>query len=347
MAAEHRAILFGLSALDHRSLCNAICAGRTAALGLLALAALAADAAASSNDQQDLIARELRMQEDQLYAMEDYISQYQQLVCKYRSENAALRRQVAGDYYEGDVDELPRPASERPAKRSSDAGRHSGPRKLRRRSVEASEAHSNSRCPTSHRSKAQLRPKTNTRSPRPRYDESEVGRSRATATSRRLQWPWKNPRRDRIIGSGPIDRNEVWLRGEVVANDTGGGPRLMVDVTPLDTSGNGAPFDGTLSLMLLEHGEDDDHAEPSSMGFQRRTTSERPPNRRPASMRCGFILELPADTPTTIAPKFGSACCRATGRKLLAHAEIDLRQPGDFASQTKRPGRPGYHKPRR
>ena len=73
-----------------------------------------------SNDQQDLITRELRMQEDQLYAMEDYISQYQQLVCKYRSENAALRRQMEGDYYEGDVDELPRPG---PSVRPSDERR--------------------------------------------------------------------------------------------------------------------------------------------------------------------------------------------------------------------------------
>ena len=51
--------------------------------------------AAKATPQYDLVARELRMQEDQLYAMEDYLDQYQQLVCKYRSENAALRRQLA------------------------------------------------------------------------------------------------------------------------------------------------------------------------------------------------------------------------------------------------------------
>ena len=52
-------------------------------------------AGCQSNVQHDLIAREMRMQEDQIYAMEDYLGQYQQLICKYRAENAALRRQLA------------------------------------------------------------------------------------------------------------------------------------------------------------------------------------------------------------------------------------------------------------
>src|ERR1044072_4982447 len=46
-----------------------------------------------SNAERDLVARDRRLQEDQLYAMQDYISQYQQLVCRIRSENASLRRQ--------------------------------------------------------------------------------------------------------------------------------------------------------------------------------------------------------------------------------------------------------------
>ncbi|MCC7475397.1 MAG: hypothetical protein IT425_08380 [Pirellulales bacterium] len=47
-----------------------------------------------SNSQRDLIARERRRQEDQIYALQDYIDQYQRLVCAYRTENAALRRQL-------------------------------------------------------------------------------------------------------------------------------------------------------------------------------------------------------------------------------------------------------------
>ena len=49
-------------------------------------------AGCQSNADRDLIARDRRMQEDQMWAMQDYIQQYQQLVCQFRSENASLRR---------------------------------------------------------------------------------------------------------------------------------------------------------------------------------------------------------------------------------------------------------------
>ena len=52
-------------------------------------------AGCQSGAQFDQVARELRMQEDQLYALEDYLEEYQRLVCKYRSENASLKRQLA------------------------------------------------------------------------------------------------------------------------------------------------------------------------------------------------------------------------------------------------------------
>ena len=48
-----------------------------------------------NNSQRDLMARDRRMQEDQIYALQDYITQYQQLLCRYRSENCELKRQLA------------------------------------------------------------------------------------------------------------------------------------------------------------------------------------------------------------------------------------------------------------
>ncbi|MEX0613980.1 MAG: hypothetical protein WD229_17810, partial [Pirellulales bacterium] len=78
-------------------------------------------AGCQSNAQQDLIAREMRMQEDQLYAMEDYLAEYQQLICKYRSENATLKRQLA------DCDE---PDKALPAPRPSPRARNGVPPRL-------------------------------------------------------------------------------------------------------------------------------------------------------------------------------------------------------------------------
>src|SRR4051794_24092602 len=66
-------------------------------------------AGCQSNSERDLIARDRRMQEDQMWAMQDYIQQYQQLVCRFRSENASLRRQLNDDRNGATVErELPR-----------------------------------------------------------------------------------------------------------------------------------------------------------------------------------------------------------------------------------------------
>ena len=67
-------------------------------MGLMAALAIAL-AGCQSGGQSDLVTRELRMQEDQIYAMEDYLSQYQQLLCELRAENARLEaadRKYAG-----------------------------------------------------------------------------------------------------------------------------------------------------------------------------------------------------------------------------------------------------------
>lgn len=47
--------------------------------------------------QRDAYIRELRMQEDQIYELQDYMNEYQQLLCEQRKENARLRAQLAGD----------------------------------------------------------------------------------------------------------------------------------------------------------------------------------------------------------------------------------------------------------
>ena len=56
-------------------------------MGIVAAASCAVFAAVlfvgcQSNGQYDQVARELRMQEDELYALEDYLDQYQKLVCQ-------------------------------------------------------------------------------------------------------------------------------------------------------------------------------------------------------------------------------------------------------------------------
>src|SRR4051794_12383632 len=66
---------------------------KIARLGGAALLAVCV-AGCQSNAERDLVARDRRMQEDQMWAMQDYLQQYQQLICRFRSENASLRRQL-------------------------------------------------------------------------------------------------------------------------------------------------------------------------------------------------------------------------------------------------------------
>lgn len=60
---------------------------------VLALAALTS-AGCRSRSERDLVERELRMQEDQVYALEDYVAEYQEIVRRIRCENMELRRQL-------------------------------------------------------------------------------------------------------------------------------------------------------------------------------------------------------------------------------------------------------------
>jgi hypothetical protein len=48
-----------------------------------------------SRSERDLVERELRMHEDQVYALQDYLSEYQSIVQRLRCENLELKQQLA------------------------------------------------------------------------------------------------------------------------------------------------------------------------------------------------------------------------------------------------------------
>jgi hypothetical protein len=309
-------------ALDHRSSSTRILGWTHPALGLVGLFALLL-AGCRSNAQQDLIAREMRMQEDQLYAMEDYISQYQQLVCKYRSENAALRRQMADGSNEGDVDELPRPGSNvRPgAERSGPTFR--APHTPSRNEPESDviEIQVPDIPPLEGSTSTQGDSEITTTT----YNE-RAGEAASAAGEK--------PNGQSTTHSEPP--HPVSLRGEVIANDSGGGPRLMVDVERLNPSGQGTAFVGTLSLLLLERSADNIPQNLARWDFSAQDVqSAAEPAAGEHAMR--FYLELPADTPVSNASEIWVRLLPREGKKLLAHADIDLRQPGEFASHRAAP----------
>jgi hypothetical protein len=290
------------------------------ALGVLGLIALVV-AGCRSNAQQDLVARELRMQEDQLYAMEDYISQYQQLVCKYRSENAALRQQLAVDGDESGVDALPvpndraRPRNERrgPTFRAPETPQRSEP------APDDIQIQVPDIPPLEGSTSTEVGAEVATTS----YTAS-AGEAASAAVA--VEEP---PHNQSASITGQPD--QAFLHGEVIANDSGGGPRLMVDVERLDSAGHPAAFDGTLSLLLLFRSNDDipqnlarwDFTESDVQSAAESSAGEQ-------AMR--FYLELPADTPILDGTELWVRLISRDAAKLLAHAPIDLARRGEFAS---------------
>jgi outer membrane murein-binding lipoprotein Lpp len=231
-----------------------------------------------SSAQFDQAARELRMQEDQLYAMEDYVTQYQQLLCKYRSENAALRRQLA------------------------------------ERGITPKTAPSNDRS---------LVTPPSTNGP----DIEVPSNSPANGPPQPSTAPTDAPDVPPLGDTTSVD--SLMFRGEVVANDEGGGPRLVVDVEPRDADGRPTVHDGALSLMLVEPNDD---VGPMKLGRWDYRPKDVQAATDPAGDRIRFHVELPEDTPLPKSSELWVQLLQRDGNRVVAHAALDLHQPSTFAS---------------
>jgi hypothetical protein len=268
-----------------------------------------------SAGQYDQVARELRMQEDELYAMEDYLEQYQQLVCKYRSENARLKRQLA----ESGVT----PATERPER---------GPRPTR------------SVPPADETPPADDTPPTNIQPPEvpPLGETTDDGailkrrhRAHGDVMQVAAEMTEDESKAARTMALEAADQSkpasDVWLHGEVVVNDEGGGPRMVVEVQPLDAEAKPTLFDGALSLLLTAPGDQGETVNvarwdyrPNDVRAAIDATSEDKPIR--------FHVELPPDTVASEASEIWVRLLPRGGGKLLTRTAIDLLEPSKFSS---------------
>jgi hypothetical protein len=131
-----------------------------------------------------------------------------------------------------------------------------------------------------------------------------------------------------------VDQSKTSLRlhGEVVAGDSGGGPRLVVNVEHADDLPDGTLV-GEASLMLLVPDRPPDQQNLARWDFSAeevQTAREDADDLR--TMR--FYLELPANTPIDRSTELWVRLVPRDGEKLLAHTNIDLGLPGRFASST-------------
>jgi len=310
--------------VDHRSSIKQVFVLKHAALAWAAFASfmMLASAGCQTGAQQDLVARELRMQEDQIYAMEDYLSQYQQLVCKYRSENAALRRRLADDYYDGQ--EAPEPRTTPPPDRDGPALGE----------------------PPAQQNRLDL-PDVPPLEGGAEHDVDDVELDFKPSLIAQVSSvePIDEPASGEPASAGGLPvapapaaaaPHQVSLHGEVVANESGGGPRLAVDVEPLDTAGRGIPFNGELSLMLLARQPDGGEQSLARWDYGPDDVASALDSEAGRHVM-RFYLELPPDTPIADNSQIWVRLVPPGRDKVLAHAPIQLDRPGQFASHVEEP----------
>jgi hypothetical protein len=127
---------------------------------------------------------------------------------------------------------------------------------------------------------------------------------------------------------------DVWLHGEVVENDSGGGPRLVVYVEPRDAHGNTTAFDGSLSLMLLVPGD----GRRESLARWDFTPEDVESARASADdSTISFHLELAANATIPQSSQIWVRLLPRGSDKVLAFADIDLLEPGSFSSFPQEP----------
>jgi len=268
--------------------------------------------------QSDVVERELRWQEDQLYAMEDYLMEYQSKLRRSRAENVALKRQL-GDTIEGSsgpVSIEPLPEETLPLPKDP---KRTGPKR------------------------ASPKPSL------PEFDMPDIPSLDSSLPEETLEevvpLAWVEPLPGELKIEQASDRStlpdHVRLTGEVLTelDNEEEGPRLVVDVEPRTASGARIPFRGRVSLMVL-----DPQKSAGSKRIARWDLSSLDAEEETAETRLeGFLrfgLQLPAETPAEtpleiwvrLEPELEPRLDSEEGPKLLAHAELMLEPGALFSS---------------
>ncbi len=285
----------------------------------------------------------MREQEDKIYALEDYLAQYQQLLCDARQENSQLRRQLA----KRKASASPTPAETtgpKPWSPDREDGPSIGPvgppeiEPLESAPIEVEPTGpevppldaTSLRAVDVPNDEGQLRDVTSiTMPPKTVGLSSAAGLPAADAKDPRDE---DEPRGLMIWADDPMPGppSHVWLNGEAFPGYDGSGPRLLVDVEPL-AGGGPAIFGGPLSLMIL-----DPEGPPGRRSLARwdfsadevQHAAERVANGR--ALR--FRLQLPDDLPSERPLELWVRLVDGEAGKLLAHVGIDLEDRSRFSS---------------
>jgi hypothetical protein len=283
---------------------------RFCVIGCLAAALVAG---CKSGVERDVVQRQMRQQEDQIYALEDYLSEYQQLLCDARNENAMLKRQmVQGQFRE-----------------TSSGGRAESVNTLP----------SPSATPTTAPAPAEPEVDTNVTPPEvPPLDLETPSvpplEDQSANEPERVAQEIQPAAAEIEVVSDPA--TDVVLRGEVVLEDSQAGPRVLLEVEPMTDAGKRADFFGRMSLLVLDPAARAKEQQLARWDF---TPEELDAMAIPSASGTAyeFPLQLPADAPTDRPLELWVRLNPEDGEKVLGRTTMDVSRAGRFASAEVKP----------
>jgi hypothetical protein len=271
-------------------------------------------AGCQSGVERDVVQREMRQQEDQIYALEDYLSEYQQLLCETRSENERLKQQlVKGQFRDDGSTSKATPRGSRPSRPTTAPSSPPGTS-----SPEDEPTIAPPEVPPLDLSEPAVPPLQDQSANEPEQLERDIQPVAAEVE---------------VVGAATT---AVILHGEVQLDDQENGPRVLVEVEPVDDEGQLADFRGRLSRMVLDPAAREKEQPLARWDFEPKDLGQLAKRAKHGTM-FEFPLQLPADAPSDRPLELWARLLPEDGEKVLGRTTMDLSRAGRFASVEVRP----------
>jgi hypothetical protein len=321
---------------------------------LLATILLSAVAGCRSAAPPDVVERELRHQEDEIYCLKDYLNNYQQLLCQAREENETLKQQL------GDGQAAPSPSSSKSSPSNTDLG----PSRLKNPpqtpippAKKSNGSHFNQPetqpgVPKLEMGEPEVPPlrDTSAEDRRDAHDHGGPSNIAAKHVDNEVQaaayeaplpvevpansYPPEAPSMQ-TAPEPPAGRSappqQVMLQGAVVIDSDGDGPHVLVDVKPELASGQPIEYRGRLSLMVIDPNGARPNSRLARWDFTPDELDQALVNEADGPL-LEFPLQMPTGVPTDRPVELWVRLLPEDGDKVLAHATVDLSRASQFSS---------------
>ena len=302
--------------------------------------AIVASCGCRSGAERDLVQREMRQQEDKIYALEDYLAEYQDLLCDARAENARLKRQsVQGQFRDGNSrssqggdDLIPTPPGNPPADPAEEALPMGTP-EVTPPAVPDLDMTTPSVPPlgeTSDNETVELDDAIQQASAEVEVAEIDEA-DREVPADEAMNDETTEFAATEVAAEVAEIASAVVLRGEVQLDEESDGPRVLLDVEPVTGDGKPTEFAGRLSILVLDPAAPAKQQQLARWDFDADEIAALAEEvGRDGALE--FPLQLPAESPGDRALELWVRLVAEDGAKVLGRTTFDVGRPSRFAS---------------